>query len=84
MDSNLDDKDKSDDKNLFPTRSLTLDSTEFEAARKNILTDSICKQRNDQPNKHPINTSASVPNLNESDNQIEIEDVEDSGNCVVS
>ena len=84
MDSNSDDKDKSDDKNLFSTRSLTLDSTEFEAARKNILNDSISKQRNDQSNKHPINTSASVPNLNESDNQIEIEDVEDSGNCVVS
>ena len=84
MDTNSDDKDKSDDKNLFSTRSLTLDSTEFEAARKNTLNDSISKQRNDQSNKHPINTSASVPNLNESDNQIEIEDVEDSGNCVVS
>ena len=77
------DKEETEEKSFFATKSLTLDQSEFDKARRNMLKTSIAKQREGTTAINNTNSS-SVPNLNDPDNQIEVEDVEDGGNCVVS
>lgn len=84
LESTSSEKEEKEEKAFFATRSATLDQIEFDKARRHMLNNSIAKQREGNKTLNSINTSSSVPNLNENDNQLDIEAVEDGGNCVVS
>merc|ERR1719350_43045 len=70
------DKEEHEEKSFFASRSLTLDQGEFDKARRNMLKNSITRQREGNSGINNANSS-SVPNLNDPDNQIELEPVED-------
>ena len=84
LESASSEKEEKEENAFFATRSATLDQIEFEKARRNMLKNSVAKQREGTTNLQNNNTSSSVPNLNEYDNQVDLEAVEDTGNCVVS
>ena len=84
LESTSSEQEEKVEKAFFSTRSATLDQIEFDKARRKMLQNSIAKQREGSSSFKSTNTSSSVPNLNENDNQLDLEAVEEGGNCVIS